>query len=87
MTPFSHSAFATVAGEVNKANALYKQGKFDGSIDGYQHALSQDQDSPAINYNLGTALYKKGDYAQAQGFLEKAAKDKNVIIKSRASII
>ncbi len=77
-------SFASVASDVNKANDLYKRGKFDDSIKGYQQALSQDESSPIINYNLGTALYKSGDYDEAQGFLDKATKDKNIHIRSKA---
>ena len=75
------TVFASVAGEVNKANGLYKQGKFDDSIDLYQKALDQDGKSPVIKYDLGTALYKKGDYAKAYGFLEQAAREKNIKIE------
>ena len=77
-------AFASVAGEVNKANDLYKQGKFDDSLDLYQKALDQDDKSPVVKYDLGTALYKKGDYAKALGYLEQAAQDKNIKIKPKA---
>ncbi len=81
---FPTLVFASVAGKVNKANGLYKQGKFDDSLDLYQAALDQDAKSPVIKYDLGTALYKKGDYTQAYGFLEQAAQDKNVKIKPKA---
>ena len=78
------SVFASVAGEVNKANNLYKQGQFDDSLGLYQKALDQDDRSSVVKYDLGTAYYKKGDYAKALGFLEQAAQDKNVKIKSKA---
>jgi Ca-activated chloride channel family protein len=77
-------AFASVAGEVNKANELYKQGRFDDSLNFYQEALDQDDKSPVVKYDLGTALYKKGDYAKALGYLEQAAEDKNIKIKPKA---
>ena len=64
--------FASVAGEVNKANDLYKQGKFDDSLDLYQKALDQDDKSSVVKYDLGTALYKKGDYEKALEYLEQA---------------
>jgi Ca-activated chloride channel family protein len=76
--------WASVAGEVNKANDLYKQGKFDDSLNLYQEALDKDGKSPVIKYDLGTALYKKGDYAKAYGFLEQAAHEKNIKIKPKA---
>ncbi len=76
--------FASVAGEVNKANGLYKQGQFDDSLKLYQEALDQDEKSSAVKYDLGTAFYKKGDYAKALGYLEQAAQDKNIKIKPKA---
>jgi Ca-activated chloride channel homolog len=77
-------AFASVAGEVNKANDLYKQGKFDDSLALYQKALELDDKSLVVKYDLGTALYKKGDYTKAMGFLEQAAQDKNIKVKPKA---
>ncbi len=76
--------FASVAGEVNKANDLYKLGRFDDSLHLYQEALNQDDKSSVIKYDLGTALYKKGDYEKALGYLEQAAQDKNIKIRSKA---
>ena len=76
--------WASVAGEVNKANDLYKQGKFDDSLNLYQEALDKDGKSPVIKYDLGTALYKKGDYAKAKEYLEHAAQDKNNKLKPKA---
>lgn len=76
--------WASVAGQVNKANDLYKQGKFDDSLGLYQKALDQDDKSSVVQYDLGTAWYKKGDYVKAQEHLEKATLDKNINIKSRA---
>jgi len=77
-------SYASVAGEVNKANSLYKQGKFDDSLELYQKALDKDDKSSVIKYDLGTAFYKKGDYAKALTFLQQAAQDKNVKIKPKA---
>ena len=76
--------FASVAGEVNKANNLYMQGKLDDSLDLYQKALDQQQDSPVVKYDLGTAYYKKGEYKKALDYLGQAARDKNIKIKPKA---
>ncbi len=76
--------YASVAGDVNKANDLYRQGKFDDSLKLYQEALDQDDKSSVVKYDLGTALYKKGDYEKALGYLEQAAQDKNIKIKPKA---
>jgi len=78
------TSFASVAGKVNKANVLYKHGQFDDSLKLYQDALDMDDSSPVVKYDLGTAYYKKGDYAKALGYLEQAAEDKNIKIKPKA---
>ena len=52
--------FASVAGEVNKGNDLYNQGKFDDSLGLYEKALDKDDNSGIVKYDLGTALYKGG---------------------------
>lgn len=77
---FSSSAYASVAGDVNKANDLYKQGDYDDSLDLYQKALEKDADSSSVKYDLGTAYYKKGDYPKALEYLRQAAQDKNLKI-------
>ena len=76
--------YASIAGKVNKANDLYRQGKFDDSLGLYQEALDQDDKSSVIKYDLGTALYKKGEYPKAMGYLEQAAQDQNIKIKPKA---
>ncbi len=81
---FPSKVLASVAGEVNKANGLYRQGKYDDSLDLYQKAVDQDGKSPVVKYDLGTAYYKKGDFSKALNFLEEAANDKNAKIKSKA---
>jgi Ca-activated chloride channel family protein len=81
---FTEKVFASVASEVNKANDLYRQGKFDDSLKLYQEALDKDDKSPIVKYDLGTALYKKGDYTKALGYLEQAAQDKNINIRPKA---
>ncbi len=81
---FSGQAHASVAGEVNKANNLYKEGKFDDSLKMYQDALGRQEQLPVVQYDLGTALYKKGDYDKAFGYLQQAAQDKNLKIRPKA---
>lgn len=56
---------------VKKGNAFYKKGDFSESLKNYEDALKSQPDSPAINFNLGTALYKDGKYDQAVGHLQK----------------
>ena len=51
---------------------LYKGGHFEDAVTQYQEALTKDPESPLMNYNLGTAQYKAGQYAQARVHLQKA---------------
>ena len=80
----SSLVFASVASEVNKANDLYKQEKFNDSLDLYQRALDRNDQSSVIKYDLGTAYYKKGNYPKAIEYLKQAAQDKNIKIKPKA---
>ena len=75
---------ASVAGDVNKANDLYRDGQFNDSLKLYQEALDKDNKSAVVKYDLGTALYKKGDYAKALGYLQDAAQDKSLKLKPKA---
>jgi len=72
-------------GLVNKANSLYKQKNYDQAIKLYNEAQIKSPDSAEINYNIGIAQYRKGDYAQAISFLEKAAVSKDRILESRVN--
>ena len=56
-----------------KANRLYKEGKYDQALSLYSRALIVSPDSVRLNFNIGAANYKKGDYEKAAGYFEKAA--------------
>ncbi|MDE2028694.1 MAG: tetratricopeptide repeat protein [Candidatus Omnitrophica bacterium] len=76
--------FASVAGDVNRANHLYEHGQFDDALDLYQKALAKDDKSPVVKYDLGTDFYKKGDYTKALEYLRQASQEKDLKIKSKA---
>lgn len=46
-------------------NELYSQGKYDEAVNKYGEALVDDPDSPALNFNMGDAHYKAGNYTEA----------------------
>lgn len=56
---------------VAEGNALYGQGAYADSAEKYRAALENDPESDIINFNLGTALYKHGDYDRAVSYLQK----------------
>ena len=70
---------------VDQANTLYRQTKYDEAIKLYNQAQIKSPDSPEINYNIGIANYKKGDYNSAISFLEKATFSKDKILESKAN--
>lgn len=70
--------------EVKKGNAHYLKKEYDQSIEKYQAALKKDPESDIINFNLGTALYKKGEYKGAQQHLAKTLLSDDKLLKQKA---
>ncbi len=75
---------ASKEGAVKQGNALYTRGKFESALESYQNALKADPESPAINFNLGTALYKNKRYDQAIPYLQKGLLSDDVLLKKNA---
>jgi Ca-activated chloride channel homolog len=50
---------------IRNGNAHYAAGEYDAAFIAYQQAVEQRPDDPISRYNLGTVLYKKGQFAQA----------------------
>jgi tetratricopeptide (TPR) repeat protein len=48
-----------------KANALYTEGKFQESIDGFESILKTGVESPELYFNLGNAYYRLGKLPMA----------------------
>lgn len=57
---------------IKKANKFYHEGKFDEALREYNEALTKGKDSAIINFNEGTAYYRKGDYENAASSSTKA---------------
>lgn len=81
---FVPSAFASKEGQVKKGNALYHKGQFDASIQEYEKALKSSPESPEINFNLGTALYKDERYVDAVAPLQKGLLSHDPEVKKKA---
>jgi Ca-activated chloride channel family protein len=63
----------------------YKKGKFDEALLKYNKVFNSKKNDPIMNYNLGTILYKKGNYDTAAYFFDNAIKYvKDPILKSKA---
>ena len=63
--------FASIHGEVRMGNKYYDEGEYDEAVESYKKALNKLEDSDIINFNAGTAFYKKGDYVQTIDYLQK----------------
>ncbi len=70
---------------VNGANRLYNSGKYDQALEAYNEALAGTPDSYAINYNSGTAYFKKGEYEKAVTAFEKALLSSDKALESKAN--
>ena len=69
---------------VKEGNQLYKKGQIEESVKKYEEALKKAPESPMINYNLGTAYYKKKDYEKAVEHLEKCLLTDDKDLKGKA---
>ena len=68
-----------------KANRLYKEGKYDQALGLYNRALISRPDSALLNFNIGAANYKKGDFENALKSFEKAALSEDKLLESKAN--
>ncbi len=67
------------------ANKLYGAGKYDEALKSYNEALISNPDSYAINYNMGAAYFKKGEYEKAISAFEKASISSDKSLESKAN--
>ena len=57
--------------DVRRGNRDFKKENFREAEIDYRKALVKDSLSLAANYNLASTLYREGDFAQAQQYLDK----------------
>ena len=69
---------------VRDGNKFFKEGDYASSIKEYNQALEKNLQSDVLNFNLGTALYKKGDYDAATDHLEQSLLSDKSDIKEKA---
>lgn len=53
-------------------NLYFEQGRYDDAIRAYEDTLKLDRENGSALYNLGIALYKKGDEVSAIDYLKRA---------------
>ncbi len=65
-------ALGGIRGIVTQGNELFRKSAYAEAVRKYEAVLKKDPESAIINFNLGTALYKTGDYPRAVAALQKA---------------
>lgn len=63
---------ASAAKQISEGNRLYNEKKYDEAVEKYNAAAEEVTDSDIANFNLGAALYKKGQYREAVDAFTKA---------------
>ena len=69
---------------VKAGNALFAKQDFTGAVGHYQGALKKDQESDRINFDLGTAYHKAGQYDQADEHLQKSLLTRDDHLRQKA---
>jgi len=69
---------------IKEGNLLYEQGDYIASERKYKEALEKDTESDIINFNLGTALYKKEEYEEAVDHFQKVYLSEDDLLKQKA---
>ncbi len=80
----SEYSFASIYSLVKEGNKYFQQRDYSAAEEKYKQALKDAPESDIINFDLGTALYKKGDYQQAIEHLQKALLGEDVELKQKA---
>jgi len=75
--------FATAYGKVNSGNRAFKKGQYDKALEKYRDAQIADPGDEVINFDMGNALHKQGEFEKAQSEYEKVLSSKNPAISER----
>jgi len=69
---------------VKMGNLLYEQGDYIASEKKYKEALEKNPESDIVNFNLGTALYKKEQHEEAMDHFQKVFLSEDDQLKQKA---
>lgn len=70
---------------VKKGNKLYKEGNYDEALKNYSASSANQSDSDILNFNIGTALFKKDDFEKAIEAFTKALLTENNEVEAMAN--
>jgi Ca-activated chloride channel homolog len=84
LTPFSATAWAINAAErLKEGESAYNSGAYDKALTNFIDAQLDAPDRPEIDYNLGNARYKMGDFAGALQSYRQALKSKDPLLNEK----
>jgi Ca-activated chloride channel homolog len=75
---------ASPARQIRQGNKYYAKGDFPSALKSYERALEKAPESDAVNFDMGTALYKKEEYEQAIAHFQKALLGDNKELQNKA---
>lgn len=78
------SLIALYAMDIGVGNRYYGAGDYERAAAEYQRALERGDRSPALHYNLGTALLRLGRHEEARVHLEEATRAEHPDVRQRA---
>ena len=76
---------SSAAKDIRQGNRFYKQGKYDDALAKYSSAQTELPDSSIINFNIGSAMYKKGDFQNAVDAFTRALVTEDKDLEARAN--
>ncbi len=76
---------ASAARSVKEGNAAYHRKQFDAAIEAYKRAAALNSGSGIVNFDLGAANYKKGDYAAAVDYFTRCLVEGEPALEAAAS--
>jgi Ca-activated chloride channel family protein len=74
----------TVRSKTSKGIEAFESENYEEAVENFEKAVASDRESDLLNYNLGTAFYKKGDPEKAKEYLQKALLSEDPDLKERA---
>tara|TARA_B100000315_G_C14542357_1_gene571550 strand:- start:780 stop:1619 length:840 start_codon:yes stop_codon:yes gene_type:complete len=76
--------FSKAKKEVKKGNLLYNKKDFNQALERYKEAFKDLPESGIVNFNLGSAYYKKKNYKKAAEHFEKALVSDDEALEGKA---
>ncbi|MFH1504136.1 MAG: tetratricopeptide repeat protein [Candidatus Omnitrophota bacterium] len=83
---YSYPALAASAsGAIRRGNKLYKQEEFEQALKEYEKAREALPESDIVNFDLGTAYYKKGKFPEAIDSFAKSLATEDVTLETKTN--